>query len=270
MWCTGLSFNSVTNAHAIDAINLRHGYATNLVIDYTLPEWEAPANQAAAPTRNEPACWIGGTWPEILTRFEIQPSDITNACEGATTETNALAELTQFLFSGHGLVYDIEWGGSLYLKRIPGTSTDRYFSLTGYMGKTLGNKVNCYDQASGLSLCGNAIGIPSEIRYMDPFGYILETSLVGRGNSNNPFYGNRRYGFDPLPVCPTNSPSRSGFGNHMFVMLGANVYDSCAGPVRGEWTFDDYRLHVIDTMTTNTLYSTGTNSVPYSSIKEVH
>lgn len=193
----------------------------------------------------------------------------TNVCGKATFKTNALARLTNYLFSDFDLHYDVEWGGSRYVKDIPGRMLEEFFFLSGYMGKTEGNIVNCYDQAGALAFLGKAIGIEAEILHMAPFGYILETELIGRGRCNNPFYANPLYGFDTRHVCPTNSPNRSAFGNHRFVRLGTQIFDACAGPVRGEWSFDEYKRNVIDTITTNTLYSTGTNATPYLTIKEV-
>ncbi|MBQ6247049.1 MAG: hypothetical protein IJK04_09310, partial [Kiritimatiellae bacterium] len=245
MWCTGLAFNHDTTTNSVDAINLRHGYATNQVIDYALPEWACSANHSASPSRSEPACWIAGTTPKVKGRFVVRPTDITNAvigawhlgpilssaaassvvfsngvthasgatnhadfatfplsspipakvsrstfewlgwyatelngqsasgfigitvpsvaysilgapvapwvdgsltnqnvwvsaldfvitnaCEGATTETNALAKLTQFLFSGHGLEYDTTRGYPGFLDLL-----DSRFKLSDYLAE---------------------------------------------------------------------------------------------------------------------------------------
>ena len=81
IWDTGLAFNWATNVHSADAINLRRDFATP--IDYAHGEWEKPRNHAAAPTRDEPACWIGGTSPTIEARFEIRPADIRSAALSA-------------------------------------------------------------------------------------------------------------------------------------------------------------------------------------------
>ena len=40
-------------------------------------------NFTAGPTRDEPACWIGGTSPTIEARFEIRPADIRSAALSA-------------------------------------------------------------------------------------------------------------------------------------------------------------------------------------------
>ena len=155
------------------------------------------------------------------------------------------------------------------MKDIPGRPGEEYFHLSGYFGRSEGNVVNCYDQAGGLAILGRVIGVEAEMRHMDPFGYILETDLIGRGRCNNPFFANPAYPFNPNPVCPTNAPDRSAFGNHRFVQFNSRIFDACAGPVCGIRTFDEYKANAIDTVTTNTLYSTGTTSSPYATIKEV-
>ena len=383
IWDTGLSFNWATNTHSSDAINLRKDYHNP--IDYTRGEWEKPRDHAAAPTRDEPACWIAGTRPMVMARFEVRPADIrsaalsasgfspifswigetavafsngvtkasgpsphpdyaafafaldvpsvvarstnelwhwsatsvnghelpssvyiatngpsvaysilgephfpwtdsiitnqnvwisalefatrTNACGNSTTANQALEGMTRFLFGNFGLVYDVVSGGSPYLEKLTPTSSNRAYRLSGFMTKSRGSIINCYDQASSLALLCRGLGVDAEIVYMDPFGYINQTDLVGPINSNNPFFASGIY--DPRPVCPTNAPNRSGFGNHMFVRLGDNCYDACAGPVCGEWTTSQYMSNVIDTVTTNTLFSTGTNAPPYQKIKEI-
>ena len=81
IWDTGLAFNWATNVHSADAINLRRDFATP--IDYAHGEWEKPRDHAAAPTRDEPACWIAGTRPMVMARFEVRPADIRSAALSA-------------------------------------------------------------------------------------------------------------------------------------------------------------------------------------------
>ena len=81
IWDTGLAFNWATNVHSADAINLRRDFATP--IDYASGEWEKPRDHAAAPTRDEPACWIAGTRPTVMARFEVRPADIRSAALSA-------------------------------------------------------------------------------------------------------------------------------------------------------------------------------------------
>ena len=93
IWDTGLSFNWATNAHTSDAINLRRDYST--AIDYTRGEWEKPKNHAVGPTRDEPACWIAGTTPGIMARFEVLPTGITNATLSADFTGSILSRIPE-------------------------------------------------------------------------------------------------------------------------------------------------------------------------------
>ena len=191
----------------------------------------------------------------------------TNACLGATGKKTAFAGLTQFLFSDHRLVYDVIEGRSAYI--LWRARENISFHLGSYMKRSRGSVVNCYDQACSLTLLGRCFGIEAEPFFMEPFGYIQTTTLVGGIPSNNPFFGDV-VEYDPRPVCPINEPQRSGLANHMFTQFDNRIFDSCAGPVVGQWSLTEYMTNVIDKVTTNTLYKTGveTNAVPYSGIKE--
>ena len=119
--------------------------------------------------------------------------------------------------------------------------------LTGYIDKSSGNTINCYDQASGVFSLGRLLGIGVEYRYMKPFGYINTVNLVGEGNCNNPFYpltaGGKIAGADDV------YPDRSGFGNHAFAKYGGNIYDACAGPHTGTRIEAQYVSDTVDSST---------------------
>ena len=178
---------------------------------------------------------------------------ITNACEGATTETNALAELTQFLFSGHGLVYDIKGGWPNYCT----SSHGGIFRLSKYIAKTgtgspshpmSGNEVDCYDQASAITALGRLIGVNVLYRHMPSFGYVNETDLIGIGRCNNPFYP---LSSSLLPIAGSDDvyPARLPFGNHSFAEYNALIFDACAGPACGTSPIVDYLNTAIDSST---------------------
>ena len=367
LWDTGLSFNWATNAHTSDAINLRRDYST--AIDYTLPEWAKTRDHAASPTRNEPACWIAGTSPTVKARFEIRPSDITNAtltadfdgtilsridetavtfsngvtrasvgtnsvpfapfslasditnvvsrstnevwhwyassvnnhpfdenvsvatngpsvaysilgepvapwtdssitnqnawisvldfltptnvCGNATNKTNALARLTQFLFEGHHLRYDRYLGDCKYFHfpdpSMPGSH--HWFDVSGYMVRNKGNVVNCYDQAYAVSLFGKLAGIESDVVFLQPFGFINETGLVGVGRCNSPFYTSGPLATET--VRGSNDTARAWFLNHRYVIRDDKIFDACAGPALGTQTHQQYLDHSVDTSTTD-------------------
>ena len=364
---TGLSYNWATNAHAVDAINLRRDYSTP--IDYMQPEWVKGANHTASLTRDEPACWIAGTSPTVRARFEIRPSDITNAtltadfdgtilswidetavtfsngvtrsivgtnavpfapfslasditnvvsrstnevwhwyassvnnhpfdenvsvatngpsvaysilgepvapwtdssitnqnawisvldfltptnvCGNATNKTNALARLTQFLFEGHHLRYDRYLGDCKYFHfpdpSMPGSH--HWFDVSGYMVRNKGNVVNCYDQAYAVSLFGKLAGIESDVVFLQPFGFINETRLVGIGRCNSPFYTSGPLATET--IRGSNDTARAWFLNHRYVIRDDKIFDACAGPALGTQTHQQYLDHSVDTSTTD-------------------
>jgi hypothetical protein len=135
--------------------------------------------------------------------------------------------------------------------------------------------VNCYDQAGAIqALCG-AVGVAITWVYLEPYGYIKPTQLIGVGGGadcNNPFFmsnGSRRLmvGFDRdweqkgislydpyLRFLLENQwPDRTSFGNHAFGAIGYNIYDACAGPHTGSESGAQYCANAIDT--TTTIYS---------------
>ena len=167
---------------------------------------------------------------------------------GSDSETNALAAITQHLFSGHGLSYATEDGLPTYIH-----GPD--FFLSGYFAKT-GNPhnsrspmmVNCVDQAVSLSSLGSLLGMPSQAVRMRPFGYLNPVDLIGVGVCNNPFFNDSVYG-RPSPMCGTNDIGRSAFGMHAFVQMHNTIYDACAGPALGTQTLSDYFSSVVDVST---------------------
>ncbi len=121
-------------------------------------------------------------------------------------------------------------------------------ALTNYINKSNGNIVNCYDQASAVYSLGKLLGIGIEYRFMNPFGYINTTNLVGVGNCNNPFYPLSTSGLK-IAGSDATSPVRTGFGNHAFTKFSGNIYDACAGPQTGSQTEATYVNNVIDIST---------------------
>ena len=175
---------------------------------------------------------------------------------GSKNASAALAAITSYLHTGHGMTYDVGGGRAHFASGSSASS----FNLTGYMSKT-GNIVNCYDQAAAVVTLGRLLGIGVNYRYMQPFGYINTTNVVGVGNCNNPFY--------PLLVAPYNikivgndntSPTRTAFGNHAFASYGGMVYDACAGPTTGSQTEAAYVASTIDHSTSAEAAAAGDTS----------
>lgn len=121
--------------------------------------------------------------------------------------------------------------------------------LTKYIDKSLGNTVNCYDQASGVCSFGTLLGIDVTYRFMNPFGYINTVNLVGEGNCNNPFYGNPGITGGKITGSDQVEPVRAAFGNHAFAKYGVDIYDACAGPHTGTRTEAQYVSDTVDTST---------------------
>ena len=184
--------------------------------------------------------------------------------KGKATETNALAAITQHLFSGHGLRYASAYGG------IPGYMSGKSsgsFALSSYMDKSgpiivprikrAANVVNCYDQAAGVHVLGSVVGIKQAYVFMEPFGYLNEIDLIGIGPCNNPFFPESS---PYLARCGENDTTiREPFGNHAFVSCEGLVFDACAGPATGDYTHASYIAMVIDRSKPQELLVAGSN-----------
>lgn len=164
-----------------------------------------------------------------------------------TTDT-----ITTYCHGPHGMTYDTFRGGVGFLTIGRRGST---FALTDYMtlkgtntnaaGTVVPNMVNCYDQASAVLVFAGIMGIDGHKRYVEPFGYITTTILVGGIRSNNPFHS----GVAALSVLPQMDPRRTSFGNHEFYMDSASavVFDACAGPHLGTEDYYNYLNNSVDT-----------------------
>jgi hypothetical protein len=175
---------------------------------------------------------------------------VTAGAAGSDSETNALAAITQHLFSGHGLVYDTAEGKSTYL-------TNSTFRLSAYMEKSgnsdtnrAGNIVNCYDQACAVSILGQLLGLDAEVIFLHPFGYINPINLVGIGQCNNPFFSSTNAVVN-TPMASPDDIRREYFSNHMYVLFDGTVFDACAGPSLGTQTHATYLSTVVDTSTSS-------------------
>ena len=174
-----------------------------------------------------------------------------------------------------GYKYDNVMGGSGFGTNSQGGN----FQLRSWLDNlsTLTQPCNCYDQAALVQigawlLIGNdgqsAGGGPSATTkvwwaYLQPFGYINDTYLLGRGLCNNPFYGNPR--INSRMIVDINDPRRSGFSNHAFIRCTSFVdpvpypgqtLDATSGPHTNTEYVSDYLSNAIDTSTT--LYTRST------------
>ena len=188
----------------------------------------APPQHPWRRTSSDPQC----AWEIALDR----------ACswaKGATTTNEMLAAVTSNIFYNCGLKYDIKEGKSACLTK------SASFGLTTYLSGCSGNTVNCFDQAYAVYLFGNLLGADVYVKRLEPFGYLKRTCLVGRGYSNNPFYGDSAT-YESQPCCDANAVRRSSFSKHFFAMSGDLVFDGCAGPVLGTVGLDAYIQMSVD------------------------
>lgn len=181
---------------------------------------------------------------------------VSNACEGAESQQAAVAQITSFLFSGCGLVYDTYGAKNAYAN--PCRTRHGSLFLSDFIARRSGSVVNCADQALLVSAFSKLVGVDARAMVMSPFGYINESALLLLPSCNNPLFSNPKY--DSRSVCPVNSPTRSGFGRHMFVEANGKVFDACVGPHLGTETLSAYLSSTIDTITTNTTFVTGVST----------
>ncbi|MBV8253672.1 MAG: hypothetical protein JO154_13775 [Chitinophaga sp.] len=132
--------------------------------------------------------------------------------------------------------------------------------------------LNCYDTASVLQYYLNNAGYSTQWLYMNPFGYLKLTPLIGRGMCNNPFYASYTGGQPQVNVFDKN---RTAFGNHAFVKVVSSntVADACAGPHRGNETAAQYVAAAVDTQYPNpprVPQGTVNNITPYIGVTHVN
>ena len=210
-----------------------------------------------------------GVWIEAL-RFIFKEARL----EGAKQIKEGLGKVTQGCFALKTNHYEILRGEAKF------GGADCKFELAKYMksaprrDKVENDFVNCYDQAYAVMVFCGALGVSMRAIYLQPFGFLKQTQLVGRGACNNPFptkklqteernYNDRRLvlgilgkKFEVKPpkledflLVDAKDPDRSGFGNHMFCEHDNKIYDACAGPAQGAHDRMGYMVNGIDTNT---------------------
>jgi hypothetical protein len=161
--------------------------------------------------------------------FAIDPSK--GNAHNTATQMDATSAITNYIHWNYGLTYETQGGRPFY-----STSTGSFLHLQAYMTKMYGSIVNCYDQAAALTALTTLIGIPSMYLYMDPYGYLNPTHLLGiPGLCNNPFFDG--YGLPDeykVPLVDVDDAGRTWFRNHAFVEMNSSViFDACGGPFLG-------------------------------------
>ncbi|VAW64738.1 hypothetical protein MNBD_GAMMA10-506, partial [hydrothermal vent metagenome] len=191
-----------------------------------------------------------GVWAEAL-RFLFKYG----YARGVKKEKDGVEKVTRRCFNIKNYLYDIVDGASHF----KGLSRKGIFALDRYMSSDE-SKVNCHDQAYAVTVFSGALGLEVEGLYMQPFGFLNYTQLVGRGPCNNPFPGDKlrtveenlefteegrkRMKLKPLKLedyLVVNvsedgdgpDTDRKGFDNHSYCEYKNRIYDACAGPSVG-------------------------------------
>ena len=197
-----------------------------------------------------------GVWIEAL-RFIFKEARL----EGTQKIKDALRKVTECCFRLPQHQYEIKEGAPNF------GGYSGFFRLEKYM-QPKKETVNCYDQTYAVIVFSGTLGIAVAGLYIEPYGFLQLTELVGRGNCNNPF-PDTKYRAEKLKrmLVPANEQAQSApinmedflvvdrkdkfrmpFGNHMFCAHAGNVYDACAGPAVGKHDPQGYLLNAVDTV----------------------
>ena len=182
--------------------------------------------------------------------FVIGPAKngITCGAAGVADAHEAMRKITEYLFDGHGVKYETYSTLAIYSSVVGSGHFGRIvaFDFDNYINKKMStsvleyleqknenptnyiNSVNCYDQAGALHCASRLLGVPSVFRYIDPFGKLNVTKLVGYPDvpCNNPkFRGNTDNAY--------NGDNPGYFNNHAVCVYDDLVFDACMGPFPG-------------------------------------
>lgn len=166
----------------------------------------------------------------------------------------AAKTITQYVFSGHKLTYNLVTGMGSYASGTHGTGPVT-FNLTSFIpGKGF---VNCYDVGAGVTIMTNLVtGKKSKFMFMKLFGYLKTTKLVGISyRLNNPFHKHLLFGGTPAMAGPDDNRhlphpnQRLPFDSHGVMELERKIYDSCVGPQLGTDNRSNYIRKVVDKST---------------------
>jgi len=168
-----------------------------------------------------------GVWAEVL-RFLCRFAGVVNV----TDKRDAATRVTRYAHGSHRLFYDSAGGGrSLYgVGQRGGT-----FQLASYLAR-VSAYANCYDQAAAIQTLSGALGVKLSWVFLEPFGFIHATNLLGYGRCNNPFF----LGNGTPQMVDRDDASRTPFGNHAFCAFEPKLLDACAGPHTGTEGYQEY------------------------------
>ncbi len=200
-----------------------------------------------------------GVWVEALRLLD-------QICPESETKDGVIRRVVLYCHSKAGVRYDSYFGSCYFTDGGEGG----VFKLKAFLEKVIA-VCNCYDQAGAVQTLLGAVGIEVDWLYMNPFGFINTTRLVGREKCNNPlFLSEPDDRHVPAKIVPRNDPNRTGFDNHAFCGIKKGrrivILDACVGPHPGETSPQHYLKESIDRETT--LYGKG--NIPRSgTVKDI-
>jgi hypothetical protein len=181
-----------------------------------------------------------GVWVEVLRL-------LSGLCVGLMHKEKIIQRIVNYCHAWTPLSYNSETTAGNYAEAYWGG----YFNLGAFLEQSY-SLCNCYDQAGALQTLIGALGIELTWIYMNPFGFINRTSLIGRGESNNPVFL-KNNSLTP-EIVDKNDQKRTDFGAHSFCLWekpGKDrvVLDACLGPTMGNASSREYLKRTIDTTT---------------------
>jgi hypothetical protein len=181
------------------------------------------------------------------------------ADETAADGRPSISGLTSNVFRQNPPRYDIFRGAPYYIDIYNAWDRVVFYNQRYQRASSITNSLcNCYDAAAYLQTLLKAAGYSTRWAYLNPFGYLKITNLIGRDLCNNPFYGNAT----DLRIIPNRDPRRTRFGNHAFVEVigerGAVIADGCAGPNMGILNAQQYVAAAVDTIVPPNAPTSGT------------
>lgn len=181
-----------------------------------------------------------GVWVEVLQL-------LTFLCFGLKHKEKIIQRIVNYCHAWTPLRYNSETTTGQYAEAYWGG----YFKLEAFLAQAY-TLCNCYDQAGALQTLIGALGIELFWIYMNPFGFINKTTLIGRGECNNPIFL-KKSSLTP-ELVNKNDQRRTAFGAHSFCIWEKEgkhqfVLDACLGPTMGNASSPQYIKRKIDTTT---------------------
>jgi hypothetical protein len=180
---------------------------------------------------------------------EVKASNATLRFSKAEDEAWTIQQVVDFAFNHNPPRYDITRGASHFIQPLRDLNniTLKYNQWLAADSDPTAVE-NCYDMASVaqylLNLLAHYETTNLKWAFMNPFGYLTQTNLIGRGQCNNPFYGQT----GGAAIVAENDSHRTRFGNHAFVKIvdTDHIVDACAGPHYGTETPTAYVNAAVD------------------------